>query len=53
MVDYSDIDGIFGSIIDEQLSSGIFLSTINFSMLIVIAASAYLWFKLNKQGNFV
>ena len=53
MVDYSDIDGIFGSMIDEELSSGIFFSTINLSMMIVIAASAYLWFKLNKTGNFV
>ena len=53
MVNYSDVDDLFATIIDEQLSGGIFFSTINLTMMIVIAASAYLWFKLNKQGNFV
>jgi len=47
-IDFSDVEDIFDDVIDEELKSGVFFSTINLSMVCVMGVSAYLWFKLDK-----
>ena len=46
-VDFKEVDVLLDDIIDEELNS-VLWSLTNLSMLAVMAASAYLWFKLNK-----
>ena len=46
------MDNIFDDIVDEQLQQGLVFSLINASMVLVMAISGYLWWKLNKAEAF-
>lgn len=47
-VDFREVDDIFDDIVDEQLTQGLVFSVVNGSMVLVMAISGYLWWKLNK-----
>ena len=51
-IDFREVDNIFDDIVDEQLKQGLVFSLINASMVLVMAISGYLWWKLNKAEAF-
>ena len=47
-IDFRQVEDLFDDIVDEQLHGGVFFSTINILMVIVMCVSGYLWMQLSK-----
>ena len=56
-VDFTEIDRIFDDVVEnsDDIGGGIFFSTVNICMAIVILVSGWLWMKLDqaeRKGGF-